>query len=306
MRDGRGDGLATSPSGDDGRMQPFESSTRIEDAEPLDRVVAPVRTLAKFLFRGQKVKDALHGVWLGHPLHPALVLAPVGALMSATVLDVVGGDDRAARTLIRTGLLAAVPTAAAGLADWSEMHEQQQRVGLVHAASNLTGLALYGASLSARTRGDRSGATALGLLGLGALSVGGFLGGHLSYRQAGGANHSEDVPHRIAPGWHDLCAVDDLESDGEPTLRMLGDVSLVVVMRDREIHVLANRCTHLGGPLHEGEVSDDASCITCPWHGSTFRLGDGAVVTGPATAPQHAFDVRVEDGRVKVRLPGAG
>ncbi len=287
-------------------MQPFDSMTLIEDASPLDRVINPLRTAVKAVLRGQRVRNLLHGVWLGHPLHPAMVLAPVGSLMSVSVLDAVGADDRGARALIRTGLLTAIPTAAAGLADWSEMHEQQQRVGLVHAASNVTGLGLYAASLAARNRGDRTTGAVLALMGLGALGLGGYLGGHLTYRQAGGANHAEDVPHRISAGWHDLCAVDDLEADGDPTVRMLGDVSLLVVRRGREIDVLADRCSHLGGPLHEGEVSADATCITCPWHGSTFRLADGAVVNGPATAPQHAFDVRVEDGRVKVRLPGAG
>ena len=51
---------------------------------------------------------------------------------------------------------------------------------------------------------------------------------------------------------------------------------------------------------------DDGSCIRCPWHGSVFRLSDGAVRRGPATAPAHAFEVRVEAGRVQVRLVGAG
>ncbi|MDP9417044.1 MAG: Rieske (2Fe-2S) protein [Actinomycetota bacterium] len=287
-------------------MQPFDSMTLIEDAAPLDRVVAPLRQAVHRVLRGQRVRNLLHGVWLGHPLHPALVLAPVGSLMSVSVLDLVGADDRGARVLIRTGLLTAVPAAAAGLADWSEMHHQQQRVGLVHAASNVTGLGLYAASLAARTRGDRTSGAVLAMLGLGALSLGGYLGGHLTYRQAGGANHAEDVPHRVGAGWHDLCAVDDLEAEGDPTVRMLGDVALLVVRREREIDVLADRCTHLGGPLHEGEVSADATCITCPWHGSTFRLSDGAVMSGPATAPQHAFDVKVENGRVLVRLPGAG
>ncbi|MFI8193349.1 Rieske (2Fe-2S) protein, partial [Streptomyces sp. NPDC085946] len=40
----------------------------------------------------------------------------------------------------------------------------------------------------------------------------------------------------------------------------------------------------------------------CPWHGSVFRLADGWNVRGPATAPQPAFDTRVVDGHVEIRL----
>ena len=81
-----------------------------------------------------------------------------------------------------------------------------------------------------------------------------------------------------------------------------------MVRRGKTIDVLSDKCSHLSGPLHEGRLTevDGAACISCPWHGSTFALADGSVVTGPATAKQHSFDVRVEAGRVQVRLPHAG
>jgi nitrite reductase/ring-hydroxylating ferredoxin subunit len=50
----------------------------------------------------------------------------------------------------------------------------------------------------------------------------------------------------------------------------------------------------------------DGGCLTCPWHGSTFRLADGSVARGPATAPQPAFEVREAGGAIQVMLPGAG
>ena len=267
----------------------------------------PVRDVVQAVLGPGAVRDTLQGVWLGHPVHPTLVQVSLGAFLSASVLDALPGKEAASTTLVATGLASVAPAVVTGWADWSELHEQQQRVGLVHAAANVTGVALYALSLSGRLRGSHRSGKALGLAGLGMLGLGGFLGGHLSFRQASGANHAEDVPHLVRPGWQNLCALDDL-ADGTMQRRVLGgdndDVPLLVLRRGATVTVLSDRCSHLSGPLHEGELDD--GCVVCPWHGSTFRLADGSVRRGPATAPVHAFEVRVTAGRVEVRLPGAG
>ncbi|MGH3190177.1 MAG: DUF2231 domain-containing protein, partial [Streptosporangiaceae bacterium] len=123
--------------------------SRLEQNSRLDKVVTAGQRVARLIKPG-RLRDGLHGVWLGHPLHPVLVQAPVGAWLSAGILDWSGGDQKAARRLAATGLAAAVPAAVAGMADWSEQHEQQMRVGVVHAAGNLAAMSLYGASLLAR------------------------------------------------------------------------------------------------------------------------------------------------------------
>ncbi len=287
-------------------MQPFDSVSVLENATGLDRAVDPLRKGVRALLGTGALRDALHGRWLGHPVHPTVVQLAIGALTSASVLDLLPGNERAAKVLIATGLASAGPATLTGWADWSELHEQQQRVGLVHASANVAGLAVYAVSLAQRLAGNEARGRALGWTGLGLLGLGGFLGGHLSFRQAAGANHAEEVPHLVAPGWQDLCAVDDLGSDGSPEQQLLGDVALVVVRNGSQISVLSDRCSHLSGPLHEGDLVDDGSCIRCPWHGSVFRLSDGTVRRGPATAPVHAFETRVESGRVQVRLVGAG
>jgi nitrite reductase/ring-hydroxylating ferredoxin subunit len=273
--------------------------SRLETAEVLDRMVTPVQKAARWLRPGP-VRDALHGVWLGHPVHPMLVQASVGAWMSAGVLDLRPGNDDAARRLSVFGLMASAPAVLAGLADWSEQHEQQLRVGVVHALVNGTAIGLYGASLAARTEGRRR---VLRYAGLGTASLGALLGGHLSFRQAGGANHAEAVPHLVEPGWHDLTPFADLP-EGRPVRRLLGEVPLLVLRRGDDVDVLADRCSHLSGPLSDGDIVD--GCVTCPWHGSVFRLSDGAVARGPATAPQPVFTTEVRDGMLRVRLPGAG
>jgi nitrite reductase/ring-hydroxylating ferredoxin subunit/uncharacterized membrane protein len=273
--------------------------TRLEKAEALDRVVEPGRKVAGLL-RPKAVRDVLHGVWLGHPVHPMLVQASVGAWMSAGVLDLWPGTGRASRRLVGFGLLASAPAVLAGAADWSEQHEQQMRVGVVHALANTTAIGLYGASLATRKEGA---SRALRYAGLAVSSLGALLGGHISFHQAGGANHAEDVPHLVEPGWHALGPIADLP-DGTPVRRLLGEVPILVVRRGEDADVLADRCSHLSGPLSDGQVED--GCVTCPWHGSVFRLSDGSVVHGPATAPQPAFQTDVRDGLLHVCLPGAG
>jgi nitrite reductase/ring-hydroxylating ferredoxin subunit/uncharacterized membrane protein len=277
-------------------MQPI---SRLEQNTRLDTVVSAGQRVARLIKPG-KVRDALHGVWLGHPVHPVLVQVSAGTWLSASVLDFTGGDDKAARQLTATGLVAAVPAALAGAADWSEQHEQQMRVGVVHAAGNAVAMSLYGASLIARGSGRSRW---LRLAGLAAMSASGLLGGHISFRLAGGANHAEEVPHLLQPGWHDLMKAEDLP-EGKPVRQVLGEVPVVAVRVDGVASVLADRCSHMSGPLSDGDLDD--GCLTCPWHGSMFRVADGSVARGPATAPQPSFDVREAEGVLQVRLPGAG
>ena len=109
--------------------------------------------------------------------------------------------------------------------------------------------------------------------------------------------------HLAGLGWHDLCGLEQLP-DRRPVRRQLGYLSLLVYRQGAEVNVLSDRCSHLGGPLHQGRivVERGAACVACPWHGSTFAIADGAVVHGPATARQPAFETRVTAaGRVELR-----
>jgi nitrite reductase/ring-hydroxylating ferredoxin subunit/uncharacterized membrane protein len=285
--------------------------SRLEQAEGLDGLVGFGQRAARRLPPG-RLRDGLNGVWLGHPIHPSLVQAPLGAWLSAAVLDgwqginagrgASGrpGCEQAARLLATFGVFAAVPAALAGIADWSEQHEQQMRVGVVHLVAVTAAAGFYGASLVA---GDPRRSRILRFAGLAAAGTGGLLGGHISFRQAGGVNHAEAVPHLVEPGWHDVAAVESLPT-GRPARVLLGEVPLLIVGDGERFHVLAERCSHLSGPLSDGDLGD--GCVTCPWHGSIFRLADGSVARGPATAPQPVFRTRTRDGVLQVCLPDAG
>jgi nitrite reductase/ring-hydroxylating ferredoxin subunit len=81
-----------------------------------------------------------------------------------------------------------------------------------------------------------------------------------------------------------------VDLDGVPVVLTRGDEGKIVA--------LADRCTHRGGPLHQGTLED--GCIVCPWHGSHFAF-DGSVVAGPATRPAAAYEVMVAEGQVLIR-----
>jgi nitrite reductase/ring-hydroxylating ferredoxin subunit len=279
---------------------------RLENAGPLDPAVNAVRSAVNAVLRPQALRDALHGVWLGHPLHPVLTDVPIGMWSAAAVLDLVPGTGPAASALIATGCVSVAPTALTGWADWSQLHKPHQRVGLVHAAANIVALGCYTASLAARMNGRTIRGKALAFTGLAAMGVGGYLGGHLAFRQAAGANHQADTVDLFPSGWQSIGRFDELP-DGSPTKATVAGLDLLVVRRGQHVDVLRDQCSHLSGPLSEGEFSVEGGqgCIVCPWHGSTFRLSDGGVVHGPATSPQQSFETRVSNGVVEVRLSGA-
>ncbi len=294
-------------------MRLFSAVDRIAESPSLDKPAGALRDAVSTTLRSRRLKDALHGVWLGHPLHPAAVQAPIGAFVCAGVVDALPdrgpGERRVAEVLIKLGLLAAVPAAVAGAADYAQGHEEQQRTGLVHAFANTAALTSYLGSLCWRAAGRERAGLVAGWTGLGLTVAGSFLGGHLSFRQSTGVNHADAVPHVAPDEWTDLGDLADLP-EGAPVRRMAGEVPVFVMRDGADAFVLADRCSHASGPLHEGAVSGhDAGslCVECPWHGSVFRVADGAVVHGPATAPQPTFHTRVVDGRVHAlvrRIPG--
>jgi nitrite reductase/ring-hydroxylating ferredoxin subunit/uncharacterized membrane protein len=277
------------------------AADRLGRIEQLDRVAKPLaRAVHQLAPSGSLLKDTLSGAWLGHPLHPPLTDVPIGSFTGATVLDLIGGKRaaRGADLLVAIGLLSAVPTAAAGAADWSETYGEDQRIGLAHATSITVGLACYALSLVARWRGRRVTGKALALAGFSSITVGGYLGGTLSYGRGVGVNHT--FFHEQPQDWTPVVADVDVE-EGKPVRAAVGDTPVVVFRAGDSLYALDSRCTHAGGPLDEGDFDAFACTVQCPWHHSVFSLVDGAVVHGPASSPEPAYEVRVNEGQIEVR-----
>lgn len=274
------------------------ATAKIEQAAWLDSVTAPVAALVRRALPRGPVRDAASGTPVGHPLHPALVAIPIGSWSAATYLDLLGGKRhrRAARRLIGLGNLAAVPTAMSGANDWAYTQGAERRVGFVHALLNDVAVALFVSSWWARRRGHPIKGVAFSLVGTGVMAAGGWLGGHLAYGLGVGV---DTTAFQHAPReWTDVAGDAELVA-GKPLQVDADGVPVVLVRQGPKVIALADRCTHRGGPLHEGTVVDDS--ITCPWHGSRFCLEDGAVAEGPASRPAPVFETRLTGGRIEVR-----
>jgi nitrite reductase/ring-hydroxylating ferredoxin subunit/uncharacterized membrane protein len=273
---------------------------QIERLELLDPVSEPLQKAVRAAVpEDSELKDLLSGTWLGHPLHPPLTDVVIGAWTSALLLDLLGGKkgEQSADRLVATGILAAVPTASAGLSDWAELGGGSRRVGSVHAIGNTTALVLHILSWFARRSGDRERGRVLSTLGYGIATFSAWLGGHLSFAKGVGVNQNA---FEAAPSeWTAVVTEAKLGEGRTLTRARANGLAIVLVRTGAQLHALADRCSHRGCSLREGRLNDDGT-LTCPCHGSTFRL-DGSIVKGPATSPQPAFDVRTSDGAVEIR-----
>ena len=274
---------------------------KVEAATFLDRPGKAIGKRARTWLSPGTLKDALSGTWLGHAVHPMLTDVVIGSFISASMLDLLGGDEdgRASERLIAVGIAAYAPTALTGVNDWADTEpadDAVRRAGLAHAAVNSAALSLYTASLAARRRGARRKGALLGAAGAAALGAGGFLGGHLSFAKGVGPDQTIFDPGPT--DWTDAGDAAALTGDA-PARLIAADTPVLVLRRGERLLAIHDRCSHRGCSLSDGRIEDDD--VVCACHGSRFGLADGAVRGGPATAPQPAFEAREREGRVEVR-----
>ncbi|WP_232547795.1 DUF2231 domain-containing protein [Propioniciclava soli] len=156
------------------------AAAAVEDAEGLDAPATILRDVAPKLPR--PLLDVLTGRAVGSPLHPALVHLPIGAAISALVVELVGGETQASSARLLAGLTvaSAVPAAWTGLADYASAYGAgARRVGAAHALLNAAGTTLALAAVATGGATRRPIPTLLIAGSVGAYLAGGFLGGHL-------------------------------------------------------------------------------------------------------------------------------
>src|SRR5688500_13506572 len=149
-------------------MDSTSKLTRVVDNPVIDQVAEPLSKAVRGAYEaagpvGRQAKNALHGVWLGHPLHPVFTDLPLGAWTTALALDAAAQGDpgmrRAATFAMGVGLAGALGAAVTGLTDWSETDGQSRRAGLVHGLLNVTATTLFAAAFALRPKDSHGGGT---------------------------------------------------------------------------------------------------------------------------------------------------
>jgi nitrite reductase/ring-hydroxylating ferredoxin subunit len=144
----------------------------------------------------------------------------------------------------------------------------------------------------------------LGAEGLGIilLSIAGWMGGTLVYRNQIGVDHryanagkwNESYIERVR-GRIEVAAADELKMDALKLLHI--DGKRIALGRTEKGYVaFHDRCTHRGGPLSDGVLI--CGTVQCPWHGSQFDVNTGAVKAGPATEEIETYKVEEVNGKV--------
>jgi uncharacterized membrane protein len=148
---------------------------------------------------------------LGHPIHPMLIVFPLGVLATAVAFDIVGlvqGDSSwfaISYWMIAAGIIGGLLAAVFGLIDWVGIPSgtRAKTIGLLHGGTNVLVVLLFIGSWFMRgapTNVPSSSAFALSFIAVVLALVGGWLGGELVDRLGIGvdAGANPDAPNSLS------------------------------------------------------------------------------------------------------------
>ncbi len=88
---------------------------------------------------------------------------------------------------------------------------------------------------------------------------------------------------------------------GEMKLVNVAGQDVVVANVEGTFFAFGNECTHVGGPLVEGELEGET--VTCPWHATVFNVETGQASEGPGTNAVPTYEVRLEGDEIQIAKP---
>ena len=259
-------------------------------------------------------------------MHPLLVHFPVALLVASLLFDLsilFGTGNTGVRgafyTLV-TGLFMGALAAVPGLVDWADIRADHpaKKPATMHMWLNVSLLALTAINVVTRLQA-LDGATTpiasliLSLVGVGIVSVSGYLGGKIVYDDGiGVGRHRREAPSPAAtirisekngakPGQYVEVGSADKLGEGETMRVELAGHVIALVKLDGKVYAFQEFCTHRFGPLSEGSFKNHQVC--CPWHGSCFDLQTGKVTHGPAKLDINTYEARVRDGKIEIKVP---
>ncbi len=255
----------------------------------------------------------------GHPLHPILIAFPIAFATAAPFADLaarfggwtslwtVGAYSSIAAVI--TGIIAGVP----GFIDYLFVvppNSSAKTRATYHMIVNVVALSIMAASWLFRsweTLEPTIGVIALEFGSIVVMTVGGWMGGTLVYRNQIGVDHR----YAKAGKWQEQSV--KIDADGYATIENTKDLEVdqmmlihangqrIVLSRTEEGFVaFDDSCTHKGGSLAGGMMA--CGTVMCPWHGSQFDANDGSVKAGPAKKSITAYFVDESAGDVRIAV----
>lgn len=255
-----------------------------------------------------------HANFKTHPLHPMLVPFPIAFFTGAFFFDVLGfllNNANLHQTAFHLGIAGIIGAAAAavpGTMDYFTTVPPESsgktRAGK-HALINIVNLLLFiGIVIYRNGTSNLYLITGLEFIGVVLISIAGWMGGTLVYRNQIGV----DIRYASAGKWQEL-KIDDNETEVADENELdVNQMKLIhykgkrmVLGRTEEGYVaFEDRCTHRGGSLAGGALI--CGTVQCPWHGSHFDVTTGNVKAGPAKKQIKTYDVQIREGKVFLKL----
>ena len=253
----------------------------------------------------------------GHPIHAMLVAFPIAFSAAAPLADLVGvmGDwprlwvlgGYVSIAAVVTGLIAGIP----GFIDYLYVvppSSSAKTRATYHMIVNLVALGIMAASWAFRDWNNFQPSVftiVLEFASISCMTVGGWMGGTLVYRNQIGVDHryaeagkwQEQTLAIDAEGFANVENAWQLEVD-QMILTHIGDRRVVLARTEEGFVAFDDFCTHKGGSLAGGMMA--CGTVMCPWHGSQFDVNNGSVQAGPATKKIGTYDVDDSGGKVRI------
>jgi nitrite reductase/ring-hydroxylating ferredoxin subunit len=97
----------------------------------------------------------------------------------------------------------------------------------------------------------------------------------------------------------EAAGIDEIEP-GQAKLVEVNGKEIALFNSNGEYYAIDNECTHVGGPLCEGEI--EGCRVTCPWHGAEFDLKTGEALAPPAEEGVNTYKVYIDGDFIKIEL----